>query len=78
MKTEVKKIEVMKSDLPFPKLMSTKEGSIVFFQEEKQGIVVFKSKNCYASWGVGSYFDDWRMPSFKDLSSDQQVILQND
>ncbi len=50
---------------PFPKLMKSRLGSIVFFQEEGCGVCILKSKTAI---DVGEYSTNWDMGFFTDYN----------
>lgn len=57
---------------PFPKLMISKDGSIIFFQRESLGICLQASNNSFFS----EVSHIWDMELFQDF--DGKVELEND
>lgn len=60
-----------KEEKPFPKLMISTSGTIVFFEKSKIGMVVYGS--VYSK--IAEYSEDWGMGLFKDYEGD--VCLSN-
>ena len=63
-----------KSDKPFPKLMSTKNGYVVFFVEDGKGLCLaipsgFQDK-------IGDFDEAWNMAGFTDFEG--SITLSND
>lgn len=59
-------------EIPFPKLMLSDTGNLVWLSKENCGMVV-KSSN--GEYEVGYYSETWVMPVFEDY--DGQVTLSN-
>jgi hypothetical protein len=75
MKTETIITNEDERTMPYPKLMMSKKGSsIIFFYEDKKGVVVSGDDR----YDVGEHSEYWDMNCFIDLPLNQQVILQND
>lgn len=62
--------QLNKNELPFPKLMKTKRGSIVYFTEPKCGFAL-----TYAS-GEPHWHQGWVMDDFEDLT--ESITLSNE
>jgi hypothetical protein len=66
------KVNETKAELPFPKLMSSRRGTIVLFYQEHCG-------TCLRSLGsdtpIGSHSRDWDMEYFEDFYG--EVTLSN-
>lgn len=58
---------------PYPKLMSTENGTVVLFTSDKCGTQLTKSDN---PSNVGSYDTDWDMSQFTDLID--SLTLENE
>jgi hypothetical protein len=69
MKVTVK--QTPRKDIPYPKLMTAKEGLIVLMIKPKCGVVIAAS-----SYSIGYYSDAWNMNCFRDFEG--SVELQNE
>jgi hypothetical protein len=56
----------------FPKLMSSRSGTIVLFYTEHCGVCL---RNTGSNTPVGQYLDHWRMEFFEDFEG--EVTLSN-
>jgi hypothetical protein len=60
--------------LDYPKLMQHKDGYIVFFLREGEGMVVHGSSRLYP---VGYMSQNWGTSNFEDYTTSKVVRLQN-
>lgn len=66
------KVNETKAEVPFPKLMISRKGTIVLFYEEHCGTCL---KSPLGNTPIGSYSRDWDMECFSDF--DGEVTLSN-
>ena len=59
---------------PFPKLMISEHGTLVLFESDEVGTIIYPGIN--NTYKIGDYIDDWVMSLFKDF--DGEVTLSND
>lgn len=66
--------EAPQTEKPFPKLMITKDGTLVFFYKSECGFLLTKnSKDTILN--VGEYYDNWLMEKFTDYN--EPITIQN-
>lgn len=59
---------------PFPKLMCTSDGYVVFFLQKNEGICLQKAASSCDK--VGNYSEGWNMDGFTDFNG--SITLSND
>jgi predicted transcriptional regulator len=74
MRVIVKNTKAESLEKPFPKMMETDDGLLVYFTEPKEGSVI--QDNARKSWSYGQESDLWDMDYFTDFEG--VVELRND
>ena len=74
MNVQVNTTKQEKTSKPFPKLMSTKSGYIVFFSKHRCGMCLQRPTNSIDV--IGEYYTEYNMDGFTDFEG--SIKLSND
>ena len=74
MNVQVNTTKQEKKSKPFPKLMSTQSGYIVFFSKSRCGMCLHKPTNSIDV--IGEYYTEYSMADFTDFEG--SITLSND
>lgn len=55
-------------ETPYPKLMISKDGNIVFMTSKGVGVMLHDVRNQWVDPQMGAIWDRWHMPNFRDFN----------